>query len=713
MAIRHALVLLVAALSPACSDTAPPHAGPLTRGFIRMATAGARAAPAVSHDREPQIELALWTQQARSGTLLLREDAGGELVPGPVLDTRVEIQVTGLLARAVVRQRFANPSTTWAEGIYVFPLPDDAAVDHMRIVTESRVIEGRVEERQQARRRYERARRAGRQAGLVEQERPNVFTTSVANIRPGSSVSVEIEYQQTVRLDQGEFSLRFPLVVGPRYLPGRPQSEGFGSGAGVAAGADRVPDASRISPPVWRPESGRHHPVELAVDLAPGFEIGRIVSPYHDIRVDEQPGGHVVTLAHGPIPANRDFVLRWTPAPEEQTGAALFVESRDDGEYALLMLTPPEQPSDPADPPPREIVYVVDTSGSMAGASLTQAQLALALALERLRPDDRFNVIEFNSVTRALFRESQPANRWNVEQALAFVHGLRSEGGTEILPALHRALAGQSPDDDALRQVVFLTDGSVGNEAELFEAIRAELGHSRLFTVGIGSAPNTHFMRKAAEHGRGSFTHIGSPDEVADAMTALFRKLEAVVLADLDLELSTGAFAEPYPYPVSDLYAGEPLVVALKLEAPLDWIGVRGRTGDTPWQLTLDRRDAVPRAGIHVLWARRKLAALMDARLGLRDEALLAQLRQDTVRVALAHHLVSAYTSLVAVDVTPERPAYENLASHALATELPAGWDADAVFGLATTASGADWKLLVGLLGLVTGGAAWLRRVRP
>jgi len=711
MAIRHSLVLLATALALGCSDAAPPHAGPVTRGIIRLATAGAHSAPAVSRDRGPTASLALWTQQARSGTLLLREETDGELVPGPVLDTRVEIQVTGLLARAVVSQRFANPSTTWAEGIYVFPLPDDAAVDHMRIVTESQVIEGRVEERQQARRRYERARRAGRQAGLVEQERPNVFTTSVANIRPGSSVSVEIEYQQTVQLDQGEFSLRFPLVVGPRYLPGRPRSEGFG-GAGAGADTDPVAGASRISPPVWRPETGLHNPVELAVDLAPGFEIGRIVSPYHDVRVDEQPGGHVVTLAHGPIPANRDFVLRWTPAPEREPGAALFVESRDDGEYALLMLTPPLQPSEASEPPPREIVYVVDTSGSMAGASLSQAQLALALALERLRPDDRFNVIEFNSVTRALFRESQPAGRWNVERALDFVRGLRSEGGTEILPALHRALADASPGADTLRQVVFLTDGSVGNEAELFEAIQAELGRSRLFTVGIGSAPNTHFMRKAAWFGRGSFTHIGSPDDVADAMTALFRKLESVVLADLDLELPSGVFAEPYPYPLSDLYAGEPLVVALKLDAPLDWIGVRGRTGDDPWQLTLDRSDAVARTGVHVLWARRKIAALMDARLGLREEALLLQLREDTVRVALAHHLVSAYTSLVAVDVTPERPAHENLASYALATELPAGWDADAVFGLATTATGADGKVLLGLLGLVTGGTAWLRRVR-
>jgi Ca-activated chloride channel family protein len=717
---RHSIpiALLTGLLSLACSDAgeAPAPSAPASRSLpaLPAAPAPSTAVPAAAKEQLRQ-ELARWTSAAKSGSLLLRTDGSGALAPGPVLETDVEIAVTGVLARAAVRQRFSNPGDTWAEGIYVFPLPDDAAVDHMRIYTESRVIEGRIREKQEARETYERAKQEGRHASLVEQERPNVFTTTVANIRPGSEISVEIEYQQSVQLDRGEFSLRFPTVVGPRYVPGHPESESSDAaatgttGAGWALDSDRVPDASRVTPPVRRPERGPINPVRIRVDLAPGFEIDRLESPYHPIRVEERGGRYRVELAGGPVPADRDFVLRWTPVPGEEPGAALFSEAHGDHHYALLMLTPPHQPETPPEPPPREVVYVIDTSGSMAGASLPQAQEALALALTRLRPGDRFNVIEFNSRARALFPESLEADRSNVERALETVSGLAAEGGTEILPAIRLALADRGRGPRLLRQVVFLTDGSVANETELFEAIREDLGRSRLFAVGIGSAPNTHFMRKAAQLGRGSFTHIGKPEEVAEKMTGLFRKLESVVLADIEIELPGGAVAEQIPADVSDLYLGEPLVVALKLDEPLDRVVVTGRTGDTPWQVTLDGRDADERPGIHVLWARRKIGALMDDRLGLRDERALRDLRDDALAVALEHHLVSAYTSLVAVDITPERRGYEPLRSHALETNLPAGWSFESVFGMATTATSADLRIALGLL-LVAAG--WICR-RP
>jgi Ca-activated chloride channel family protein len=410
------------------------------------------------------------------------------------------------------------------------------------------------------------------------------------------------------------------------------------------------------------------------------------------------------------VPADRDFVLRWTPMPGEEPGAALFSESRGDHHYALLLVTPPHQPQSQPEPPPREVIYVIDTSGSMAGDSLAQAKGALALALERLRPGDRFNVIEFNSATKALFPGPLEASGSNTLRAREYVRGLRADGGTEILPAIRLALAGQARGGSLLRQVVFLTDGSVANETELFEAIQEELGPSRLFAIGIGSAPNTHFMRKAAQLGRGSFTHIGKPEEVAEKMTGLFRKLESVVLADIELELPAGEGAEQIPAGISDLYLGEPVVVALKLDEPLDWVGVSGRTGNAPWQVTLDGRDADERPGVHVLWARRKIGALMDARLGLRDERALRDLRDETVSVALEHHLVSAYTSLVAVDITPERRSYEPLRSHALETNLPAGWSFESVFGMAGTATAADLRIALGLLLTAAG---WIfRRAR-
>jgi Ca-activated chloride channel family protein len=707
---RTTLTAIAAALCVACFACVEPDEKPRGDALApnRLASALPLAVPADTLTAETKqrlrAQLSEWKRSAKSGTLLLREHGAGELVPGPTLETRVEIDISGPLARSRVSQRFHNPGDGWAEGIYVFPLPDDAAVDHMRIRTQSRVIEGQIQEKEAARKAYERAKSEGRQASLVEQERPNVFTTHVANIGPGSEVTVEIEYQQSIRLDGGESSLRFPMVVGPRYVPGVPQSEEAGapgtnsdSGHGWAHDTDRVPDASRVTPPVRPPGFGPSNPIEIIVDLAPGFEIDEIISPYHDIVSNEIAGVTRVRLADGTVPADRDFVLRWTAAPDSEPEAVLFGEALGDDHYALLMVVPPNEPRPDSEPPPREVIYVIDTSGSMEGASLDQAKHALVLALESLRPDDRFNVIEFDSETTMLFPVALHADSRNLQRALEFVRGLASQGGTRILPAIRIALANQQASRGFLRQVVFLTDGSVANEQELFEAIRRDLGESRLFTVGIGSAPNSHFMRKAAQFGRGTFSHIGKPEEVSEKMDTLFRKLESVVLRDITIEIPGAEVIEQYPARIPDLYLGEPVVVALKLDEPVERIIVAGRTGDTPWRIELDRRDVRERPGVHVHWARNKIAALMDARLGVHDERMLDDLRDDTVETALTHHLVSAYTSLVAVDVTPERRSYEALTSHALAVNLPAGWDFGAVFGMAQTATNASLHLTVGL----------------
>jgi Ca-activated chloride channel family protein len=650
----------------------------------------------------PPSNLNEWLAGAKSGLLLLRTAADSTLQPGPALDTEVTLQISGLLARAKVRQRFQNPGAEWAEGVYVFPLPDDAAVDHMRIDTGSRIIEGQIREKAEARKTYERAKSEGRRASLVEQERPNIFTTLVANIPPDGEITVEIEYQQSVHQDQNEFSLRFPMVVGPRFIPGQPLSEGSNAGMGWAPDTDRVPDGSRITPPVSRPEAGPINPVQLSIDLAPGFAVDRLESPYHDITIDERNGRYRVTLDDGPVPADRDFVLQWTPLPGDEPQATLFVETHGDRDYAFVMVSPPHRPGSAPGPPPREVVYVIDTSGSMAGDSITQAKIALGMALGRLRTGDRFNVIQFNSTTEALFPRAVDIDLGNVERALTYVNNLAANGGTHIRPALERALA-DSGRAGLLRQVVFLTDGSVGNENELFEVIQKNLGASRLFPIGIGSAPNTHFMRKAAKHGRGSFTHIGNPEEVGEKMSALFRKLEAVVLTDIEIELPSGDIVEAYPDGILDLYEGEPAVFTFALDDALDRVSVRGRRHGVVWSVDLERGEAEARRGVHVLWARRKIAALMDARLGVRDEERLHDLRNAVVDTALDHHLVSRYTSLVAVDITPERRSYEKLDTHAMAANLPQGWKFGSVFGLARTATPAALQLGFGAMLIFAG----------
>jgi Ca-activated chloride channel family protein len=642
------------------------------------------------------------------GSLLFKTGQAGRYIPAPMLKTDVKISVTGIIARTILTQEFINPShekDDWAEGIYVFPLPETAAVDHLRMKVGERTIEGQIKERAEAKKVYEQAKQEGKRASLVEQERPNIFTTSVANIAPQDRITVEIEYQETVRYDQGRFSLRFPMVVGPRYIPGTPVViEDQPRGKGWSLNTDRVPDASRITPLVQHPNPGPINPVSLSIDLATGFPLGKIESPYHEILTIAEPDGRqLVTLRQDRVPANRDFQLTWQPAPGQAPTATIYRQQQGDKTYTFLMVMPPSS-DQPIAQVPRETIFVIDTSGSMAGTSIEQAKAALLLALTRLTAQDRFNIIQFNNITHVLFSQSQPVKTDTLKRAVHYVEQLKANGGTEILPALKMAFKG-APSSTHLRQVIFLTDGQVGNEDELFGVIHEQLNASRLFTIGIGSAPNSHFMRKAAEFGRGTFTHIGSTSEVKAQMDAIFNKLERPVLTDIHVKELDGE-TEMFPSKVPDLYDGEPVVVALKSPAPPANVTIVGSIGSTPWTTTVSLKDQPERDGLSVYWARQKIASLMDQQHGQDESAV----RQAVIDVALTHHLVSKYTSLVAVDVEPIRPTNKALFTHAMKTNLPEGQDYQAIFGLPKTATSGQLQILMGLAAFALAWLVWTYR---
>ena len=633
------------------------------------------------------------------GALFWRVPESQALVPAPLLGTDVHMVVTGIVARARVRQEFTNSGSAWTEGIYVFPLPEDAAVDHLRMRIGERVIEGVIKERAAAKAQYEGAKRAGQRASLVEQERPNIFTTSVANVPPGAAITVEIEYQHAIRYDSGQFRLRFPMVVGPRYIPGTPAPPSSG-GEGWAPDTDQVPDASRITSPVA--SRGPLNPVSLVIELDPGAPPARLESSYHEIQTTPLAGGRYrIELARGTVPADRDFELAWQPHAEAAPLANLFTERKGGETFALLMVTPPAPDALDGARLPREVIFVIDNSGSMHGASIDQAKAALKMALGRLRPADSFNVIRFNHTTDALFSDARAATPQNLALADRYVSRLHADGGTEMLPALQLALDGHE-HPGRLRQVIFLTDGSVGNEAQLFAAIHERLGDNRLFTVGIGSAPNSHFMREAARLGRGTFTYIGSVTEVKDKMIALFGKLESPALTDVRLELAGGSAVETVPERIPDVYLGEPVTVALRAAALPPRVVLRGRLGPDRWERELSLQATDAAAGLSVHWARGKIAGLLDTRrTGSPDD----EIRRAVLELALAFHLVSPYTSLIAVDVTPVRPGSADLHTLALETNLPHGWDYTAVFGLGQGATAGPVHLALGLAALLLAGA--------
>lgn len=619
--------------------------------------------------------------QVQSGSLLLeRKGEAGTYVEAPRLASDVNLAIAGPTARARLTQVFENPSDQHVEAIYVFPLPADSAVYDLKLVIGDRVIVADIKEKQAARAAYEQAKSDGKKAALIEQQRPNIFTNAVANIGPHEKVVVQIEYQQAVQLADGRFSLRTPLVVAPRYNPAAPIVEqadlrsGWGTGKSQAR-TDK--DNQPVDTPLAHPASGRINPVTISVNLKAGFPLAEVKSLYHAIDIEEVGDSQRLISLKGEVAADRDFVLEWAPPASNSPNVGLFHEQVGKDDYLLAFVTPPAGEVPATLTQDREIIFVIDNSGSMGGTSMHQAKASLDYALSRLAPGDRFNVIRFDDTMTKFFDDAVMANQVNVEAARRYVGDLEASGGTEMLAPLNAALD-DSHISAGLRQIVFLTDGEISNEQQMLDTIAARRDRSRIFMVGIGSAPNTFLMSRAAELGRGSFTHIGAVGEVDSQMRALFDRLENPAVTNLRVDL-TDRNASLTPSILPDVYRGEPLVIAARIGNTAGNMTITGMIGNQPWTMTLPLADAAPAEGISKIWARRKIDdAEVDRTLGrISQEAADARI----LPLALEHHLVTRLTSLVAIDKTPSRPANLPLTRADIPLQLPAGWDFDSLFG--------------------------------
>ncbi len=632
--------------------------------------------------------------QAQAGSLLWKMREG--YTTATTINTDVEMKISGLVARVSVRQEFRNEGSEWVEGVYVFPLPDKAAVDRMRLHIGDRFIEGEIREKEKARKEYEQAKQAGKKTSLVEQQRANLFTTQVANVAPGELVVVEIEYLEDLRYEDGRFSIRFPMTLTPRYIPGQALPDKQGSG--WSADTDQVPDASLITPP--QVTTSKNHRISLRAAVNAGMPLEIIASRYHPVNVVENNGHYLVELRDAQTLMDHDFELVWQPVKSAEPRAMAFTETIDGKPYHLLMMMPPDQEVASQTRIARETIFIVDSSGSMHGVSMSQAKKAVKLALKALQPEDRFNVIDFDSYTTALFPISVPADATNITNAVNFVSNLQANGGTEMRPALRMALTAP-PTETHLRQIVFITDGSVGYEDQMFTMIENELGNARLFTVGIGSAPNSLFMRKAAEAGRGSYTFISALHEVGEKMDALFRKLESPQVTDINVAWPSGVLIDTYPSTIPDLYLGEPVTVKTRASnsfRPGDTVQVSGNSVTGAWTALLPLDAPAQSEGVAALWARARIGELMDKE--RRGGGDADETRAAIIETALTHHLVSKYTSLIAVDKTPVRPASDPLLSEQVANLMPYGQSTNAIFGFPATATDAPALRIMG--------AAWL-----
>ena len=476
------------------------------------------------------------------------------------------------------------------------------------------------------------------------------------------------------------------MTVGERYIPGKPIATPNNS---TAANTHQVKDGSKISPPH---SSTIDRPVDIAINLKAGFNASSIKSSYHEVSiVDIDNLTKHITLDNtkGSNQADRDFELVWQANNSLTPELALFTQQKGDDQYLMLMATPPGDKAFKQVSTPRELIFIIDSSGSMMGSSMIQASEALTQAINRLKPTDRFNIIDFDSDFDPLFDSAMPAIKMNKKHGVRFANNLYADGGTEPLEAIKYAFESRdSRSDNYLRQVIFLTDGQVGNEDGIFRTVRQHIDDDRLFTIGIGSAPNSHLMTTLAEYGKGSYTFIGDILEVKDKMIDLFEKLESPAMTNININFPMDINAEQALGSISDLYKGEVITAVYKLNAMPNKLSISGDTANGVFTKDINITAKNSTTGIDVLWARRKIEQMMYEYRAQNRRVDRDKVQADITNLALDHHLVSKFTSLVAVDITPTKPTTEIASTQVIANKVKA----------AKTATNAQLWMMLGVL---------------
>lgn len=587
-----------------------------------------------------------------SGALCTR--VNDELVPLPLRHTAVEADLAGYIASVQVVQHFQNPSTQKIEAIYVFPLPENAAVTDFMMTLGDRRIRGIIRERGEAERIYGDARAQGHVASLLAQERPNIFTQAVANLEPGRALDITLRYFHTLAADDGWYEFVFPMVVGPRF---NPASIDDGIGA-VGRGAQGLSGQKR-EVTYLAPSERSGHDIALRVKIDGGMPIEEVLCPSHRTVVEREAPERVgVTLATDDTIPNKDFVLRYRLAGD-RIKSSLLTHRDARGGYFTLMLHPPADQRG-LSRSPLELVFVLDCSGSMSGEPLTQAKAAIRHGLQRLQAGDTFQIINFSERSSALGPHPVEAEPANIRRGLAYLDTLNSDGPTQMIEGIKAALQFRH-DPGRLRFVCFLTDGYIGNERQILTAVENQLGASRLFSFGVGSSPNRFLLDGLARLGRGAVTYVGLRDDAGAVMNAFFDRIQHPALTDLRIDWGGMAVSEVYPSRLPDLFVGRPIIVTGRFDGTPTGPRVLGVAAGRQFAISVappGQESSPSHPALPAVWARMKIASWSDP---LRDGD--GALAAETVRkLALDYNLVSAFTAFVAVDAAHRTPGEPGVA---------------------------------------------------
>ncbi len=586
-----------------------------------------------------------WAEPVSEGCLQALDREQRPLGYCPLEHTDVAVEVSGFIARVTLTQQFGNPYPDPIEAVYTFPMSDRAAVDQMTMRIGERVIKGVVKEKEEARRLYERARQAGQAASLLDQERPNLFTQSVANILPGARIEISISYVEYLKYEEGSYEFSFPMTVGPRYIPGAPAGQG----------TSQVPDANRITPPVTPEGTRAGHDIALALMLDAGLPIQNIRSELHKVNiVRPSENKAIVRLTNDKEIPNRDFVLRYGVAGGS-IADAVITHADEKGKFFTLVLQPPSSVS-PEEATPKEMIFVIDCSGSMRGFPIEKAKSTMRMCIEQMNPRDSFNLISFSGGAGQCFDQSMPNSAGNRAKALEYLLELEGSGGTEMMNAVRKALAGPFPED-RLRVVCFMTDGFIGNDMEIIHEIQKTSGAARVFSFGIGNSVNRFLIENMARAGRGASEVVLLDSKGDEAAKRFHQRTHRPVLTDITLD--TGGLdlqqVLPEPNAIPDLFSAQPLVLTGRYERGGEGeVVLRGHTARGPFERRI--RVSLPERQpehdvLAALWARAKIDAVMARDwIGIQQGQPDSSVKSEVTRLGIDFSLVTQFTSFVAIE---------------------------------------------------------------
>ncbi len=572
----------------------------------------------------------------------------------PLKHTNVSAKIAGNLSRVEVTQSFENPFTTTLEAVYIFPLPDEAAVDEMLIQIGDRTLKGNIKKREEAQQIYEQAKQQGRTAGLLEQERDNIFTQSLANIKPGEQIDVIIRYSDSLKFTGGNYEFVFPMVVGPRYIPGVAiEDPSVAGGSAVAPmsqnqDTDLVPDASRLNAPILPEGMRSRHDINVTVEIDAGVPILGINSPSHQLNINHSGQKAHITLAEGDTIPNKDLMLRYQVAGEQTQTTVLTQSDERGGHFAVYLIPAIEYAADQI--VPKDVVFLIDTSGSQQGMPLMQCQELMRQFINGLNPADTFSIIDFANTTQQLSAVPLANTPQNRALALQYINHLNADGGTELLRGIRAVLNFPVTDVGRLRTVVLLTDGYIGNDNQILAEVQQHLKPgNRLHSFGAGSSVNRFLINRIAELGRGISRIIRHDEAVEPVVQQFFTQINNPVLTRIQVSWQ-GEGEKPVIYPTlaPDLFAEQPLVLfGKKPDGNSGVLQIQGfAAGGTSYQQRFNLNfESEGNPAVAQLWGRSRIKALMnqmvqgDTKVGV----------EAVTETALTYQLLSQYTAFVAV----------------------------------------------------------------